>query len=414
MKNNGFYKMFLFLITLSLVFGFTACSKSSKGKRGGSQSSEGNGFMFTVTDIPDLFNGEIINLLVTKEANYDDILAYGNGDIIDGKAEMYLFTSDGKDKPWTKAGNYYITMRLSPDYDDAPFIKFNLQRSGNSLEITEENSNIGILSLVPPGSIFKGMGEGWVPLAIWKEFGFPSGISKPLGAKVNSASEEGNISENMEYTEQDGKMVGYKYVRFDRMLTIYMNDIDQSTWASIIEDIKANPPLNWNEGEFRIDESSRGNYGVYSGSYNLDGVLYHANSTFSGSNQRASINISVRESIDTELTLEWPSEEFFAGFGLQGLAKPEGSEVRRKYGSFAGEYESSSSYEITIIGSDEAAYNKMKDQVAQKLKVTPYEKEGYYTGMGTVPSSTIFETEKLMVSVLHDYYGKFVGLEIRW
>ena len=147
----------------------------------------------------------------------------------------------------------------------------------------------------------------------------------------------------------------------------------------------------------------------------MDGLTYHINCSFSSNSRSVILDISTGKLSGTEIALMWPSNDFFNKFGLSGIMQPEDSKIMTKYASFVQDYFDYSSYKITMGWGNEAGYNNLKNQISQKLKVTPYEDPGN----SETPASTVFEKEDIKVIIFHNYFPFYketrpVGLEIRW
>ena len=412
MKNQ---KLFVFMLLVIFIFGFLACSKSSKagessGSAGNNSSVSGgdSGLIITIKSIPAQYNGRSLTLILRDNENSDD-LAGASGEIENGTANMYLTDAKNGDA-WKKTGKYYISL-ISFDGYLGTFTEYNLTRSGNTVDyriVSSDNSNLA-------ESSFIGKGEGWIPLSIWKEYGFTSGVSKPQGVKVDSAKEEASVEEIKEHTEINGKMASVVYAGYSRRLYVHLINTDESSWLAIRNNILSNSLSGWSEDENRLEDRSGQKFGNFKGKYILDGLTYHINCSFSSNSRSVILDISTGKLSGTEIALMWPSNDFFNKFGLSGIMQPEDSKIMTKYASFVQDYFDYSSYKIDMSWGNEAGYNNLKNQISQKLKVTPYEDPGN----SETPASTVFEKEDIKVIIFHNYFPFYketrpVGLEIQW
>ena len=412
MKAKKSFNLLSLLISLIIIilFSLVDCSKSSKSAGSSSSSSGGgNGLMITITGLPEWNDGQNLYIIL-KEREDKDPVAYANGEIYNGQAEMYLYDFMKDDKPWTKTGNYYIGVSL-PDEYDFTYVRYDLKRGDNGFDFDESTGNsVSAARVERNKGIFKGQGEGWIPAAIWKEFGLSSGLPKPQGVKARYTNEEGSVETFMEHTEEDGKWVGYQYTRSSWGLSLYMDEADESIWTSIHDQILAQLP-DWSEDENRNSGDGRSRYSVFSGTYVFNGMTFGLSCSYSGSGPSVSINIRVNPKEGEIITPTWPINEFFSNLGLSGITQPDGTEVTMRRGYFGSENESGASYEIFLSGGNESGFNRLRDQIADRVKVTPYINEGH----SERSSSVVFEREDLKVEVFHSYGDKKpVKLEIRW
>ena len=129
MKTKGITSI---LVILILSLNLTVCSKSSdhkssdgssndtKGSSGQSGISDDNndesGIKITVTGFP-MKNGWFrLNIIEERPSSaYNEYIAFGQGDITNGKIDVFLETNLGIGEPWNESGEYYISLTILDD-----------------------------------------------------------------------------------------------------------------------------------------------------------------------------------------------------------------------------------------------------------------------------------------------------------
>ena len=153
MKNQKLFSIFSFFVTFAILFGFFACSKSTKSDGNNasvsnslSNNDEGVGIMITAIGIPERFNRNFLTILLREKEESED-LAAGSGQVVEGSVVDMKLIDMRNGSNWTKTGKYYIGAMVLDSDESFQFIEYDLKNNGNLYEakLSFENSSTAFI-----------------------------------------------------------------------------------------------------------------------------------------------------------------------------------------------------------------------------------------------------------------------------